>query len=367
MKKILQWIFSIKNEGANRQAEHKVLTVFGIKFKFLSLRKILNQIVNQTKDYPSQNKTKRIYRLYPLEEYFPKNFYKDFITSDLTEKYRKLVYGLDKESINTVARVISRIQRFAKYGQIDFEVSEREYNNIEKIRLIYSNPIRLANDIDGFGEYIIPVNVFCATALYYDCFMDYIKDKEKILNNDIIDAGAYVGDSALVLSKYTNKKIHSFEPLQTNYDRMLKTIKINDLENIVPVKLGLGAKADNAIINSVKDVECMASFSKDYIGSETENVSITTIDDYVKENNIKIGLIKTDVEGFEQNLLMGAIETIKRDKPVLSISIYHTFDDFFNIKPWIENLNLGYKFKIIKPDVEDICCDVTLIAEVSVQ
>ena len=90
-------------------------------------------------------------------------------------------------------------------------------------------------------------------------------------------------------------------------------------------------------------------------------------DDYVKENNIKIGLIKTDVEGFEQNLLMGAIETIKRDKPVLSISIYHTFDDFFNIKPWIENLNLGYKFKIIKPDVEDICCDVTLIAEVSVQ
>ena len=64
---------------------------------------------------------------------------------------------------------------------------------------------------------------------------------------------------------------------------------------------------------------------------------------------------------------MGAIETIKRDKPVLSISIYHTFDDFFNIKPWIENLNLGYKFKIIKPDVEDICCDVTLIAEVSVQ
>ncbi len=46
--------------------------------------------------------------------------------------------------------------------------------------------------------------------------------------------------------------------------------------------------------------------------------------------------------------LSGAVETIKSQKPMLFISIYHSVEDFFEIKPWIENLDLGYKFEIIK-------------------
>lgn len=65
-----------------------------------------------------------------------------------------------------------------------------------------------------------------------------------------------------------------------------------------------------------------------------------------KDRKNKIGLIKLDIEGFEEEALIGAEEIIKNDKPVLLVAGYHdwvSFKQMFRIKKWIENLNLGYK------------------------
>jgi hypothetical protein len=40
----------------------------------------------------------------------------------------------------------------------------------------------------------------------------------------------------------------------------------------------------------------------------------------------------------------GAIVTIKKFKPKLAISLYHSIDDFITIPNFINSLNLGYKF-----------------------
>nr|WP_152655876.1 FkbM family methyltransferase [Brachyspira hyodysenteriae] len=79
---------------------------------------------------------------------------------------------------------------------------------------------------------------------------------------------------------------------------------------------------------------------------------------------MKVGLIKTDLEGFEQPFLRGALNTIKKQKPILIISIYHNYNDFFDIKPMIEELNLGYKFKIAKSNDFELIRETKLIAEV---
>ncbi len=313
--------------------------------------------------------TKKICVFNSLENLFPKNYYENFINQDLTERYKTLVSGLDEDSIKTVNRVLARIQKYAKYKQTWFETSDAEYKEIEKIRLIYSNGVELSkkDGIYAFNEFVLASDVYCASSLYYDCFLREISDagRKKIYSNDIIDAGAFCGDSAIVLSKYTNKMVHAFEPANVNYKKLLKTLEINDARNVVPVRKGLGEKTEIGDLNIIENNEVGASFLKDYSDSLSEKVDIISIDDYVKENGLKIGFIKTDVEGFEQQLLKGAINTIKRDKPVLSISIYHTFNDFFEIKPWIEKLSLGYKFKVVKPAVEDICCDVILLCETS--
>lgn len=59
------------------------------------------------------------------------------------------------------------------------------------------------------------------------------------------------------------------------------------------------------------------------------SVEAVTIDDYARDK--KIDFIKMDIEGAEEKALCGGMKTIKRDRPILAISIYHSVDDMVNI------------------------------------
>ena len=95
-----------------------------------------------------------------------------------------------------------------------------------------------------------------------------------------------------------------------------------------------------------------------------QKIKTTTLDKYVKEHNIKVGLIKVDIEGFEPYFLKGAVETLKEQKPIILLSIYHSYHDFFKLKSFIEDLNCGYKFDFFKGEDGKILIDTLLICEV---
>ena len=214
----------------------------------------------------------------------------------------------------------------------------------------------------------MPENNFEMEAFYGKYGMDYVKNLNQVKNKNIIDAGGYIGDSAILFSDYTNKNVYSFEPFLHHYNMMLKTIELNEKNNIIPVNIALGNENKELSLYSSGNLNMGLSIeanSKQSDINQIENkVKMVTLDSYVKENNIEVGLIKTDLEGFEQPFLKGAINTIKEQKPVLIISIYHNYSDFFEIKPMIENLNLGYKFKIVKPKSIQVITETKLLAEV---
>lgn len=114
---------------------------------------------------------------------------------------------------------------------------------------------------------------------------------------------------------------------------------------------------------NIEDAGLGSSFLKPIINSALKT-QITTLDKFVEENNLQVGLIKVDIEGFEQEFLKGAMNTIKTQKPVLLLSIYHNLSDYLNIKPIIEDLSLGYKFKIRRAYDLDLVRDTMLICEV---
>ena len=63
-------------------------------------------------------------------------------------------------------------------------------------------------------------------------------------------------------------------------------------------------------------------------GQKKTRIECTTLDDWVKENNIsRVDFIKADIEGAERYLLAGAQETLRRFKPRLAICTYHLPDD----------------------------------------
>ena len=219
----------------------------------------------------------------------------------------------------------------------------------------------------SYDKYILPKNHFEPEVFYDKSGMDYIKNINQVKNKNIIDAGGYIGDSAIVFSDYTDKNVYSFEPILQNYNLMLKTIELNKKNNIIPVNMALGDENKEIGMDASIGAGCGLSIEnakQSDINCIENKVKMVTLDSYVKENNIEVGLIKTDLEGFEQPFLRGALETIKEQKPVLIISIYHNYSDFFEIKPMIENLNLGYKFRIIRNKSPQLITETKLLAEI---
>ena len=61
-------------------------------------------------------------------------------------------------------------------------------------------------------------------------------------------------------------------------------------------------------------------------------------------------------------MIQGALETIKSQKPVLVIAIYHQPEEFYELKPFLEQLNLGYKFRMRRSCFCNLLYELVLIA-----
>lgn len=184
---------------------------------------------------------------------------------------------------------------------------------------------------------------------------------EKIKGKDVIDGGAFIGDTAIIFYKnYSFGKIYSFEPDGSNYIKLKENIAKYNMEKVTPINKGIASK-EGKVSFKVQGVSSSISLG----GSE--EIEVTTIDKFVESNgsDMDIGLIKFDIEGSEFDGIVGSLDTIKKFKPILLISIYHTGKDFFEIKPLLESLNLGYKFIIKNINPNTPIREIMLIAYVA--
>ena len=178
---------------------------------------------------------------------------------------------------------------------------------------------------------------------------DIIKSIE---NKDFLDCGGYIGGSALIFEReYKPHKVYSFEPDPANYEVLLKNIKSYNLTKVIPIYKGVGEKSG---ITKFTFQGALSRVSND----GNEEIEIITIDEFVQENNLSVGLIKIDVEGTELKVLEGAIKTIRESKPILLVGIYHNPEEFFKTKDYLKSLMLDYKIKIKR------LCDFRALAEI---
>lgn len=320
---------------------------------------IINKYVNYMRYWYDRNQ----YSFDMHEKWFGRENL-DLFNGDIENKYRNLIKGLDSKSKDVIDRIIFRIQEYFRTGSPYFTMSDEERTEfLDLQKHLYSKILKLSDNVYCWNGYNLPINSFEPNVFYHKYYLSEFSNQRQIKNKCIMDVGGYVGDSALIFSKCTNKKVYTFEPTTYMYENILKTIKLNNLKNVVPIKKGLGSSITRKDIYLADAGGSTLVDRKFYENNQKETVEITTLDDFVENNNIKVGLIKVDIEGAEQEFLKGAINTIKKQKPVLLISIYHNFDDFFNIKPLIESWDLGYKFKIMKPTNGQVFTETILLAE----
>ncbi|BEK05904.1 FkbM family methyltransferase [Campylobacter jejuni] len=290
---------------------------------------------------------------------------KYLIENNTHEKILNLCKNLDNESRTLVFRILTRLKNFQVNPNYQIKYTKDEKQDLEKLQNeFFPNILPISKGIFGWNGYFLPIKQFEISVFWHKHAMHTFSKQtlEKIKNKNIIDVGGFIGDSAIVFEKeFTNQKVYSFEAVSKNYDLMLKTLELNHSTRIIPVKNALGSKEEKLQI-SISGYSSSLKHSE--ANSNHEEVEVITLDSYIEKNPIDIGFIKVDIEGFEQEFLKGAINTIKAQKPAMLISIYHNPNDFFDIKPLIESWNLGYKFKIYRPMDFYVSLETALYCEI---
>ena len=213
----------------------------------------------------------------------------------------------------------------------------REYiaENEEKFERAYSlladeESKRVYKDILNFkvsGKIKYLLSSFCDKSKVYS---DILNLNE---NEEIIDLGAYDGDTIREFTAATGgkyKHITALEPDKKSYKKLLKNT--DGMKNISTLNMGVWSKRDTLIF----DAEAGRN-SK--LSAEGVSVEVTDIDSL----NIAPTFIKADIEGSEMKALEGAEKTIKKYLPKLYICAYHRNEDLFALPLKIKELSEKYK------------------------
>ncbi|MFA7658006.1 MAG: FkbM family methyltransferase [Candidatus Gastranaerophilaceae bacterium] len=318
----------------------RVITIFGIKIKYLEfdLKSICKK--NAGNDFLEDlkkagfkfNKKKTI----KIIAKFEKNLsdINNFLYTKLSEEDKKTFISFclkrhgkinvvkkdDKKYLDGLFEKAYKIYNSRKNTNDPMEI---EFNG-KKIKYLSNTP---AKKVRPNSKQMM---FYCYEMVHAFFINEYYKEGFSPKDGQIIfDCGACSGDTALAFNaQYENSKIYSFECDDGAFELLERNIQTNKLQNVYPQKAFLSS-----------------STGEMQIGWETEKT--LSIDDFVRENNLTdIGLIKFDIEGAEFEALKGSIETIRKERPVLMVPIYHLDSDLYEIPKFLHNLDIPFKFSL---------------------
>jgi FkbM family methyltransferase len=154
--------------------------------------------------------------------------------------------------------------------------------------------------------------------------LTYLRNIERYIDNKsvIIDIGSNIGNHAVYFGKIKNvKKMYLFEPNEDAFSVLKKNIQINGLNNITNLyDFALGSKNSKAEIDL--DGSSLKNLGRTSIKeSDKGDIEIKKLDN-IEITEDTVDLIKIDVEGFEIEVIKGALETINRYKPVIWVEAF---------------------------------------------
>lgn len=199
------------------------------------------------------------------------------------------------------------------YSLLSDEESKKTYRDILNFK------------VSGKIEYLL--SSFCDKDKVYSDILKLKNDEE------IIDLGAYDGDTIREFTKATNGKyrhITALEPDSKSYKKLIKNT--DGMPNITALNMGACSKKDTLIFSA-------DAGRNSKLSSEGTSIEVTDVDSL----NLAPTFIKMDIEGSEMRALEGAEKTIKTYTPKLYVCAYHRNEDLFALPLKIHELNDSYK------------------------
>ena len=131
---------------------------------------------------------------------------------------------------------------------------------------------------------------------------DYKLDLDYKPGDVVIDIGAQVGVvSAYLGKKYPFLKIIALEPVKENYDRLIRNIEANGVQNVIALNMAVTSDGRKVVMDGSLE---MNSGSMTIYGKGKKDVESTTIELLMKAYDVDvIRLLKIDCEGAEYEIL----------------------------------------------------------------
>lgn len=131
-----------------------------------------------------------------------------------------------------------------------------------------------------------------------------------------LDVGANVGNwTAALLSASPAAQVIAFEPGARAFALLAE--RFAGMTQVNPVQMGLSSKAGLVQLYADAPGSVLSSFSQrrlDHFGIDfdfSEEVEVTTLDEWCSEHSVRPNILKMDVEGHEMAVLEGAVQSIE--------------------------------------------------------
>ena len=254
------------------------------------------------------------------------------------------------EAANHYYRYLANILNDENYKKIINIFDKREDRHL--FDLIFKTRIKLSDskEIENF-YYTHCATKYKVNRVYKKQYLDKINQNTI---KTLFDAGFYDGTNVIAYNRLLPhlEKICGFEAIyDITRNPLIEEFILDKKLEIIPYVLG--NKNEEIKFCLEKDnlgaSFCEGTSTKKISSSiETENriVNMITLDKFCFERNIFPDFIKMDIEGAELSALNGGIKTIKKCRPQLAISIYHSSEDFVNIPLYLKENLENYKFRL---------------------
>jgi FkbM family methyltransferase len=194
---------------------------------------------------------------------------------------------------------------------------------------------------DALVRFRLTGDLSAMAARRYDMVNQYFEDFLQLqpVGESFVDIGCYDGFTSMEFARRAPgfEHITAFEPAADNYAVVVGNLEQLGADRITVHQCGL---SDSSAVLSFSSGQGSSSrLSSD--GDTT--IRVERLDDIDVQSAT---FLKMDIEGAEEPALHGSVETIRRHRPRLAISVYHRAQDFWRIPQLIDATGIDYELRM---------------------
>jgi FkbM family methyltransferase len=249
----------------------------------------------------------------------------------------KKVFSFD-ETIKTFPEYLTLLwEKYYSYRQVPVDNNtQKELKNLfedEKSLEILERIFRF-REKPAYENYPLPERDF-------QYFPEFIRNFFKERTIHFADLGAYKGDTvAILLYLFENKvKTIIFEPVKKHLEILKGVLKEISQNGLITYLYPSGVWRETAI----KKVKILGP-STHINDKEGIPTPVVKLDDTLIGS--PVNFLKMDIEGSELDALKGGREFIKKNRPVMAVSVYHNPRDLWEIPFFIKKEFPFYTFRL---------------------